>query len=59
MEGPLKRCLALDLDVAGETVRKDDVGWPFSVRRVGDGEISASRVPELVAWIHADSLLRR
>jgi len=27
VEGPLKRRLALDLDVAGETVSKDDVGW--------------------------------
>jgi hypothetical protein len=55
---PLKRCLALDLDVACEAVGKDDVGRPFPIGRIRDREVAALRVPKLVPWIHATQIPR-
>jgi hypothetical protein len=37
--------LRLDLEVADEAVRKDDVHWPRTVELlVGDGDVAAQRV---------------
>jgi hypothetical protein len=58
LECPHERHLALDLDIAGESVNEDEVAWSLAGDRVRDRHVPAPRILDLVSVGHRLSLGR-